>query len=289
MDNFDDHAMKIIRSAFAKQILAATGINSPALEEAFSSVSREHYLGAPPWSIARYDGYLDVASKNPPVLYQDQLFALPTERKVNNGSPSLHAWGLNTLNVSRGDAVAHIGAGTGYYTALLSHLVGSSGRITAVEFDVELSSKAKKNLSHLSNVRVFQGTGKEWPIESVEAIYVNYACHRPAQAWLDALKPGGKLIFPLGFPGNRASLDRPANATGIFLLIERLASGYRARSLGPAYFVWGEGEPITPSAALRESLSRGDAVEIKSLRLGRQNGQEWFSDTDWGLSYEELG
>jgi len=34
-----------------------------------------------------------------------------------------------------GEHVVHVGAGVGYYTAILAHMVGGSGRVTAIEFD----------------------------------------------------------------------------------------------------------------------------------------------------------
>jgi len=42
-----------------------------------------------------------------------------------------------------GEHVVHIGAGVGYYTAILAKLVGAEGRVTAIEFDAELAARAK--------------------------------------------------------------------------------------------------------------------------------------------------
>jgi protein-L-isoaspartate(D-aspartate) O-methyltransferase len=36
----------------------------------------------------------------------------------------------------------HIGAGTGYYTAILACLVGPSGKVTGIEVDASLAARA---------------------------------------------------------------------------------------------------------------------------------------------------
>ena len=54
---------------------------------------------------------------------------------------SLHARCLNAVSPQTGEAVLHIGCGTGYYTALLAMLVGRDGHVEAREIvaDQELS------------------------------------------------------------------------------------------------------------------------------------------------------
>lgn len=277
-----------VRAAFAKQILAASGIDDSLLERAFSSIKREHYIGPAPWLIATYNRYQEVLSQDPVVLYQDRLFALQSARMVNNGSPTLHAWGLHTLGLSRGDTVAHIGAGRGYYTAIISDLVGSAGSVLAVEYNEDLAHRAIENLAELSNVTVVQGSGASWPEIPTDAIYVNYATHRPAEKWLECLKIGGKLIFPLAVPDEVSQNSSAITASGIFLLVERSPHGFKARSLGSAFFVWDDAASGQQWNDLKRSLSRGDADRIRSLRVGPRKEGEWFSTHDWGLSYEPL-
>ena len=43
--------LKIIRRAFAKQVMAASGIRNPRVEAAFAAVAREDFLGSGPWQI----------------------------------------------------------------------------------------------------------------------------------------------------------------------------------------------------------------------------------------------
>lgn len=240
--------LDVARRVYAKQVLALAGIPShPRLEEALALIPRERFLGPPPWHASRPMGYEPLPSHDPVVVYQDVLFALASQRGVNNGSPSLHARSLHALSLQEGECVAHIGAGTGYYTALIAHLVGERGHVLAVEFDPALAELARANLADRPNVTVVHGDGAEWPREGVDAVYVNFSVERPAECWIDHLRPGGRLIFPLGVPGSRRTPQGGVHAIhGAGLLVARHERGLSARWLGPAYFVCAEGQLAAP-------------------------------------------
>ena len=53
------------------------------------------------------------------------LVAIDAERGINNGQPSLHAQSIAALELKEGETVVQIGAGAGYYTAILAELVGA--------------------------------------------------------------------------------------------------------------------------------------------------------------------
>jgi protein-L-isoaspartate(D-aspartate) O-methyltransferase len=293
---FDDEALVTIRRAFARQMLAVAGVeDDPALEDALAAVPRERFLGPPPWRMvaAHGGGYRALPSSDPVLAYQDINFALAAERGVNNGSPSLHARWLHHAGLRKGDRVVHIGAGTGYYTALIARLVGPEGRVTAVEFDPTLAELAERNLADLANVAVVQGDGAEWPREAMDCVYVNFLVQRPADSWVDRLAPGGRLIFPLGVPRPKRS---PTGGThtlyGAGLRIERKAAGFAARWLGPAYFVFAEGPLADVSedgAALKAAFEKGGVEFVRSLRWKEPGkpGRCWFQSPDWSLSYDE--
>ena len=96
-----------------------------------------------------------------------------------------------------GEHVVHIGAGVGYYTAILAHMVGESGRVTAVEFDSGLAVRLAANFSGHPNVRSLQGDGAQIEFDPADVIYVNAGATRPSDIWLDRLNDGGRLILPL--------------------------------------------------------------------------------------------
>jgi protein-L-isoaspartate(D-aspartate) O-methyltransferase len=297
----DISRLAVCRQAYAQQILAKAGITGdPGLLQAFASVPREDFLGPPPWQTVDFLGatlrrgrrikeaYVDLVSDDPVVLYQDILVALKTERGVNNGSPALHARGLHVLAVRPGETVCHVGAGTGYYSALLSRLVGDRGRVIAVEFDATLATRARSNLASYANVEVVSGNGFEYPQHNVDAVYVNFATGRPADAWVEQLNDGGRLIFPLGVLGRDAAGNvlRHSDVAGFFLF-SRMGKQYAAEFLGPVSFVWADGTV----AATREQEQRMSAA-FRAGGLGRiarlrwktaATGEEWYGEEDWGL------
>ncbi|WP_210331028.1 protein-L-isoaspartate O-methyltransferase family protein [Microvirga terrestris] len=293
---FSQDELAVIRRAYAKQILTLSSVaDDSRLEDAFGTVPRERFLGAPPWLMSRATrGYEAVASHDPTVLYQDALFALASENGVNNGSPSLHARCLHALSLREGERVAHIGAGTGYYTALLAHLVGTKGHVLAVEFDPVLAERARDNLADRSNVTVVQGDGAEWPQEDVDAVYVNFAVERPAEAWIERLKPNGRLIFPLGVPRPKPSpLGGTHSLYGAGLYVTRKKAGFAVRWLGHVSFVCAEGRLSQPGEDRRElqaAFESGGMEFVRSMvwRESASPGRCCFTGAGWALSYDAV-
>ncbi len=190
--------LRIIRAAYARQILAAARANDPRLEAAFGAVRREDFLGSGPWPIMRWLGeYVQTPDADPVYLYTDNLVAILPERRLNNGQPSLHAHLIHRASPAAGDHVVHVGTGTGYYTAILAHLAGPSGRVTGIEYDSDLAARAKDNLAPYPTVEVIQGDGTSFAFDDADVIYVNAGCTRPAENWLDRLADGGRLILPM--------------------------------------------------------------------------------------------
>ena len=56
--------------------------------------------------------------------------------------PSYHAPLIASAGIREGEHVVHVGAGTGYYTAIMAHLTGRGGRVTAIEFDPALARRS---------------------------------------------------------------------------------------------------------------------------------------------------
>jgi protein-L-isoaspartate(D-aspartate) O-methyltransferase len=81
------------------------------------------------------------------------LVAIDETRRLNNGQPSLWAQLFDVLDLAAGDHVIHVGAGQGYYSAILAEIVGPTGRVTAIEIDPNLATKARKNLAGALGLR----------------------------------------------------------------------------------------------------------------------------------------
>ncbi|MGF1592997.1 MAG: protein-L-isoaspartate O-methyltransferase [Kiloniellaceae bacterium] len=290
-----EQELAIVRRAFAKQVLARAGVaGNETLERALCSIRREDFLGADPWAIADITGATATLPSNDPVYaYQDVLFVLSSSRGANNGSPSLHARLLNALAPQPGQSVAHIGAGTGYYSALLAHLVGPQGRVLAIEFDEVLAGRARSALADLPNVEVIVDDAAQWPREEVDGIYVNFAVTAPQERWIEGLAPGGRLILPLGVPGLPKRPGGPRySQQGAVFLFRREVSGFSAAHICPASFVHAEGRAGSAAHGETEKLKNAFASSaaefVRSLVWQRPTdpGRCWLSTPAWSLSYD---
>ncbi|MBV9783405.1 MAG: methyltransferase domain-containing protein [Acidisphaera sp.] len=280
--------------------MIAAGVLDAPLERAYAAVPREAFLGAPPWhAVSAFRGSREVCAQDIERVYEDVLFALAPDRGVNNGSPSLHAAMLHALGPMPGERVLHVGAGTGYYTAILAELAGPSGRVQAIEVDPALAKEAERNLAPWANVEVLRGDGASWPQASAARIYVNFGCARPAAAWIERLAPGGRLVFPLGVPSAPSWSGGPRHTeVGAVLVVERPivqrgGAGLAARWLSHASFVFAEGT-LAGDAADREALARAfgrDGIEfIRSLqwRHPADPARCWFWSPGWSLGFDPV-
>jgi protein-L-isoaspartate(D-aspartate) O-methyltransferase len=173
----------IVRAAYAKQILAAADVRDARVEAAFGAIRREDFLGPGPWPILRFfQNYVMTPGTDPVYLYTNDLVGIVPERRVNNGQPSLHAHLIHAASPAAGERVVHIGTGTGYYTAILAHLAGPSGRVTGIEYDPGLEARAKANFAAYPNVEIIEGDGAQVCFGEADVIYVNAGCTRPADS-----------------------------------------------------------------------------------------------------------
>ena len=283
--------LAIIRRAYAKQILAAAQIDDPSLELAFAQVRREDFLGPGPWVIPRwFGGYRRTPSADPVYLYIDNVVQIIAERHLNNGQPSAHAKWIASASIKPGEHVVHVGTGTGYYTAIMSHLAGPSGEVTGIELDADLAARAKENLSSFANVRIVTGNGAAIPFEAADVVYVNAGVTRPADLWLDTLTDGGRLILPLttneGFLAND-----PANVQrrGAVFRIERRTPEFLAQWVSPVAIIPCEGaRDETSEAALAEAFKRGGWKRVTRLYRNENVPEErcWLRAPGWCLAYD---
>jgi protein-L-isoaspartate(D-aspartate) O-methyltransferase len=269
------------RRAYARAMVAALGVADPRLEDAFAAVPREDFMPPGPWTLLRVPGGLETLAENDPMaLYPlevmpELLVVLDAARGINNGSPALHARMLHALGVRAGDRVLHLGAGTGYYSAMLAAL---GGEVTAVEFVGHLAAQARGNLAPWPQVDLVQGDAADFPAGDVDRIYVNFAVADPPRRWFERLRVGGTAVFPLGTGG------------GAVLRVERLAEGFAARFLAPCGFIGAAGR-LAGDAAHRTRLdaafAQGGMAAVRSLHLApARPGEVWFRAAEWALSPE---
>lgn len=283
--------LSIIRAAYAKQVLAAAWVvDNARLEAALSATRREDFLGAGPWWIfRRFRDYVTTPDADPVYLYTDDLIGILPERHLNNGQPSLHAHLIHQASPAAGEHVVHIGTGTGYYTAILAHLVGSSGRVTGIEYEPELAARAKANFAAYPNVEIIEGDGALVAFDTADVIYVNAGCTRPAEGWLDRLADGGRLILPMtsdqGFGAK--SPEQMARAGAVFR-IERRAMDYLAYWISPvAIFPCAGSRDESSERALSEAFAKGGLQRITRLYRDQEIAEErcWVRGPRWCLAY----
>jgi protein-L-isoaspartate(D-aspartate) O-methyltransferase len=270
------------RRAYAAEIARRAGVGDPRIEAAFAAVPREDFAGPPPWRVGS-GGLFGVGSTaDPGRLYEDVLVAIDAERGVNNGQPSLHALCIEALELKEGETVVQVGAGAGYYTAILAHLVGAEGRVIAYEIEPHIAKRAAANLARYPQVEVRARSGVQG-LPQADAIYVNAAATHPLRGWLDALKIGGRLVFPL----------QAAGSSGAMLKVTRGERGdaWPARFLMGVVFIACEGAQ-DPGIARRldGAFRRGGSERVRSLAFGGEpRRSDWLRGDGWALSTEPAG
>jgi protein-L-isoaspartate(D-aspartate) O-methyltransferase len=266
------------RLFFANLVTAQAGIPPGSeLAAALASTPREQFVGPPPWKVFTRSGYVETLTDDPAVLYQDVVVSLGGDGPLNNGQPTLHALCLATLAPKKGERVIHVGAGTGYYTTLLAKLVGESGVVDAYEIEPKLAQRATDNLATFPNVTVHARSGAKETLPSCDLLYVNAGATEPLTVWLDALRPKGRLLFPM----------TPDAGVGAMLLITKQDDGaFTARFLLQVQFVPCIGaRNETTAQKLAEAFQGSDWTKVKSLhRDDEVDNSCWCSGPGWWLS-----
>lgn len=285
-----DEELLIVRRAYAKQVLAEGGAADRRVEAAFATVPRERYLGRGPWQILRRGRYVPTPSRNPVYLYADVLVGILPERFLNNGQPSFLATLISAAAPRSGEHAVHIGAGVGYYTAIIAQLVGRRGRVTAIEFDAGLAARLASNFVGTPNVKAVHGDGSRIAFDQADVILVNAGATRPADIWLDRLSDGGRLILPLTTSHGFGSLEPGLlERSGAVFRIERRGDDFAARRISAVAIFPCEGmrDPAS-EAALAAAFQKGDGRAVTRLYRRGDLPEErcWLRGPDWALAYD---
>ncbi|HZH12077.1 MAG TPA: SAM-dependent methyltransferase [Microvirga sp.] len=266
-------ALETYRSAYAAQIARLTDCRDRRIEQAFAAVPRENFLPPPPWTTI--SAGLAVTTGDIAGIYDNVLVAIDRERGINNGEPALHAAWLDVVSPQPGESVVHVGAGTGYYTAILAHLVQPGGHVEAYEYEADLAEAATQNLKGFSHVAVHAGSAFGRALPQADVVYVNAGVAAPDPEWLKALKADGRLIFPW----------QPHQGWGPAVLIRRLAGGFTARPLMTVGFISCSG--VTQQRVLESPPTEAGLACVRSVWLTSERSPDagavavyervWFS------------
>ncbi|CAL8111261.1 unnamed protein product [Orchesella dallaii] len=158
---------------------------------------------------------------------------------VTISAPHMHAHALEVLseNLKEGAKALDVGSGSGYLTACMSLMVGETGRVVGidhipelVDMSVQNVKKRHANLLESDRLKLIVGDGRKGNEEEgpYDAIHVGAAAPQIPPALISQLKPGGRLIVPVGPEGGDQELQQ----------VDKLENGeIRKRSLFGVIYV----------------------------------------------------
>lgn len=246
--------------SYAQEICRGlTGGNADLVRQAFAEVRKEDFLFAPPWTaIGSYPGWAGGIRKTSHVrdLYHDVLIALLPDENINTGQPSMWAGIFHWSDLRPGMRVFQSGAGLGYFTAILAHIVGAQGRVWYEEPHPLLTRKCADNLAPFPNVaRTYGG-------EALDRIYVCYGTTSIAGLLLDRLVVNGRAIVPL----------TDEQGQGRFISITRTQHGALVEAGSACAFI--KSKDYKPSRDIRRIASLESIVVSQDcLASATENGE----------------
>lgn len=133
---------------------------------------------------------------------------LPIGHGQTISQPYIVALMTDLLAPRRQDSVLEIGTGSGYQAAVLAQLVR---QVHSVEIIAALATAAGQRLGRLGydNVSVRHADGYHgWPEHApYDGIIVTAAAPRVPPPLVEQLKPGARLVIPVGLPGSVQELQ----------------------------------------------------------------------------------
>jgi protein-L-isoaspartate(D-aspartate) O-methyltransferase len=238
-----------LRAALVDQLRTRTkgALSSEAVAAALMAVPREIFIPEV------------LAARGLEAVYRDEAHVTKRDPQgmplSSSSQPGLMAEMLELLDVHPGQRVLEVGAGTGYNAALLAHLVGPGGRVTAVDVDAGIARRARAALKTAgAKARVVVGDGREgYPARApYDRIIVTAGAEEIPRAWREQLVDRGRIVLPL-------RIDRDAGALQLIPSLERRGNSLRSLDMTWGGFMplhGGDGGWTVPPAQLNAGRTR---------------------------------
>jgi protein-L-isoaspartate(D-aspartate) O-methyltransferase len=279
------------RRFFAEEIEAVCKLQSPRLVDAFAAVPRERFLPPGPWTVlaespigTSLPATRFTVDADPARVCHNIAVAIDPSRQLFNGQPGTVGLWIDALDLAPGKRVLHVGSGLGYFTALMAHCVGATGKVVAYEVDGALAAAARRNLAATPQVEVHHGDASQPDAGPFDAILVNAGVTHPLPQWLDALAPGGRMILPL-----TTSMGSTLGKGLVFLIANDGGPALAARTVGVVAIYSAVGlRDETMNDAMGKAMMAGPVTwqSVKHLRRDthQPDGSCWFHASGFCLS-----
>ena len=127
----------------------------------------------------------------------DRALALDASGQATISAMHAYVASFRALELGEGDSLVDLGGGTGYGAAVAAEVVGTTGSVTTIEIDPELSARAAASFAGMSNVRVVFGDAHDTSLwRGARKVTVGFDVGVVPESWSDALAPGGRLVVP---------------------------------------------------------------------------------------------
>jgi protein-L-isoaspartate(D-aspartate) O-methyltransferase len=270
-----------VRAIYVAELAAHGGLRSDALLAAFRKVPREHFLPPGPWIVEAADGSFYATEDNNIAHVQHAVgVAIDTTRDLINANPARIGRMLEAARIAPGNVVLHVGAGLGYFTAVIAELVGPEGRVIAAEIDPDLACRARSNLTDWPNVEVI-GDSMACSLPELDVVFSSAGSAEIPRKWADALRPGGRMVLPMTGALNSGFLfhfEKAATPDWFFAWIQSFVRFYPCHGMRDPASV----------AALNRAIADARGPSVRGLRLDRHDStpQCWLHGDGWCLTTE---
>ncbi|MDO8126488.1 MAG: protein-L-isoaspartate(D-aspartate) O-methyltransferase [Candidatus Brocadiales bacterium] len=181
LSSYDEAVYERERTKMVERQIKAMGVKDPRVLKAMQSVPRHLFI---PEGLRQHS-------------YEDTPVPIGSGQTISQ--PYIVAFMTELLDLDKNDTVLEVGTGSGYQAAVLAEIVK---QVFTIEIKEELGLEAEERLKEMgyTNIDVRIGDGYNGlPDEApFDAIIVTAAPTHIPQPLVNQLRPGGRMVIPVG-------------------------------------------------------------------------------------------